>query len=205
MSSPYDYPNTIHIFYNIGCPISLAYHCASWHVADARSLSESSIVLSLLICKIEFISWRDNLLPSVFFITIGFPYATTRIEQWIFIKIAIRNGLSNIEVFFKLIDHYGPEIFFNLQVYYWKSQFFMKREKVNDAKRSGWYQASFVISEFGMRFMQNHVHQFEHCWHKTLFCFNYILHANICVSIPILKLAIDNPLAHLDQNVNAFS
>jgi hypothetical protein len=35
-----------------------------------------------------------------------------------------------------------------------------------------------------------------HCWHNILFCFNYVLRANMCVSTPIPKLAMIPPLAH---------
>jgi hypothetical protein len=58
-------------------------------------------------------------------------------EQRIFIKIAIREGFSNIKIIRKLVDHDMARIFFYLQVCYWDRQYVLEQEKANDPRKSG--------------------------------------------------------------------
>jgi hypothetical protein len=121
----------------IECPLSFAYQRACLHVTDVWLIIETTIVWSFLICGKNFPGQQQKSISSILFLLINFLYINGRIEKRIFIKIVTKDGLSNEEIARKLVEHYEPIDSSYSQACYWKCQFLMEREEINDTRRSG--------------------------------------------------------------------
>jgi hypothetical protein len=58
-------------------------------------------------------------------------------KKRIFIKIAFQVDLSNIKIIHKSGAHYRSAAISRSQVCHWKSEIFIEREELNDARKSG--------------------------------------------------------------------
>jgi hypothetical protein len=58
-------------------------------------------------------------------------------EQRLFIKIRRRDGLCCKQIHLKLLELYGGDGFSYSEVCYWIKQFFMRREHVEEARKTG--------------------------------------------------------------------
>ena len=58
-------------------------------------------------------------------------------EQRVFIKIAFEDGLAALETHRKLVEHYGGEALSYPSVTYWRREFRMGRQDVEDSPKTG--------------------------------------------------------------------
>jgi hypothetical protein len=78
-----------------------------------------------------------NFLSRFLFIFVGFLDVNVKMEQRIFIKTAIKDGLKNDEIARILAQHDEQDVFSDLQICYWERQFLLSCEEVNDIRKSG--------------------------------------------------------------------
>jgi hypothetical protein len=78
-----------------------------------------------------------NLSSRFLFVLVSFLDVNARMEQRIFIKTAVKDGLKNDEVARTSAQHDEQDAFSDLQICYWERQFLLSCEEVNDIKKSG--------------------------------------------------------------------